>query len=126
MENTTHKYSKLNRPVYAHKVISYLIDHGEITTVEMRDLLGISHDGFWYRDLLLYIWNKIMDLAEEWDEDIPPMTVLVFNKDGKLSPNGCAYYADAETQPTPEQIAEEKASVAAYDKWDEVLKALKP
>lgn len=125
MENTTQNYSKLNRPAYAHKVISHLVDHGEITFVEMRELLGIGHDGFWYKDLLLYIWNKIMDLAEEWDEDIPPMTVLVFDRHRKVSPKACAYFGDPETQPTPQQIAEERASVDMYDKWDKVLNAFK-
>lgn len=66
-----------------------------------------------------------MDLAEEWDEDIPPMTVLVFYKNGNMSPRGCAYYANAETQPTPEQIAEEKESVDMYENWDRVLNAFK-
>ena len=125
-EQAVKNYSGSNRPIYAYKVVSHLVDHGEMTFVEMRKLLGIGHDGFWYKDLLLYIWNKIMDLAEEWDEDIPPMTVLVFDRHGNVSPRACAYFGDSETQPTPEQIEEEKASVTAYDKWDEVLKALKP
>ena len=33
---------------------------------------------------------------------------------------------DGEIQPTPKQIAELAASVAAYDKWDKVLVALRP
>ena len=118
-------YSRSDTPIYACKVLSYLVDHGEMTFIEMRKLLGISHNGYWYGHLLLYIWDKIMDLAEEWDEDIPPMTVLVFDRHGNASPRACAYFGDSETQPTPQQIEEEKASVAAYDKWDKVLDAFK-
>lgn len=66
-----------------------------------------------------------MDLAEEWDEDISLMTVLVFDRRGNVSPRACAYFGDPETQPTPEQIAEEKASVDVYDKWDKVLNAFR-
>ena len=118
-------YSGSDKPVYAYKVLSYLMDHGEIRFVEMRKLLGIGHDGFWYKHLLLYIWDKIMDLAEEWDEDIPPITVLVFDRHGNASPRACAYFGDSETQPTPQQIKEEKASIAVYDKWDKVLDAFR-
>ena len=35
MENTTQNYSKLNCLAYAHKVVSHLVDHGEITFVEI-------------------------------------------------------------------------------------------
>ena len=118
-------YSGSDKSVYAYKVLSHLLDHGEMTFVEMRKLLGISHDGFWYKHLLAYIWNKIMDLAEEWGEDIPPMTVLVFDKHGHASPRACAYFGDPETQPTSQQIEEEKAEIAAYDKWDKVLDAFR-
>ena len=34
--------------------------------VEMRDMLGISHDGFWYGDLLEYIVKGIENLRKKW------------------------------------------------------------
>ena len=90
--------------------------------VEMRNLLGISHDGFWYADLLEYIVNGIENLKKEWGEDIPPITALVFKTDSTATEWVCeTLTGNTETQPTSQQIEKLKADVAAYDKWDKVL-----
>ena len=71
--------------------------------------------------------EKIKVLGKEWGESIPPITALVFRMDGTATEWGCEIFAgDKEKQPKAQQIAKLAASVAAYDKWDEVLKALKP
>ena len=125
MENRIRRYSGSNNPVYAYKVLSHLVDHGEMKFIEMRELLGIGHDGYWYKHLLLYICYKIYDLEEEWDESIPPIYVLVFKTDGKSTSKACEYFGDQETQPTPQQIKEVKRSVDAYGNWDKVLEAFR-
>lgn len=129
MENATQKYSKENRPTYAYTVLSHLISQREMNFVEMRELLGISHNGFWYRNLLAYIVSGIRSLkkAEKWGESIPWITALVFDGNGKSSEWACGVLTgNPETQPTPEQIEKMKADVAAYDKWDKVLEYFEP
>ena len=53
------------------------------------------------------------------------VTALVFRTDGTVPEWVCeTLTGNAQTQPTAKQIAELPASVA--DRWDQVLKALKP
>ena len=89
MENTTIKYSELNRTESAYTVLSYLVSDGEMQFAEMRDLLGISHNGNWYRSFLMYIVNRIEGLKEKWGENIPPITALIFHGNGKASKWSC-------------------------------------
>ena len=127
MENITKRYSKEDRPTYAYTVLSHLVSEHYMNFVDMKKLLGISHDGFWYRDLLAYIVNGIENLEKESDESIPRITALVFDKHGKSSKWACGILArDRTKQPTPQQIKKFKTSVAAYDKWDKVLEYFSP
>ena len=122
MENTTKKYSKKDAPTYAYTVLSHLISHGDMKFVEMKRLLCISHDGFWYRNLLAYVVNGIENLEKEWNESIPRITALVFDGNGNSSEWACRILTGSpEKQPTPQQIEKVKSDVAAYDKWDKVL-----
>ena len=122
MENATKKYSKKDAPVYACKVISYLISQPKMNFAEMRDLLGISHNGNWYAVFLEYIVVGIKKLKKEWGEDIPPITALVFKTDGTATEWVCEILTgNPEKQPTSQQIEKLKADVAAYDKWEKVL-----
>ena len=126
MENTTKTYSSEDNPTYTHTVLSHLISKRNMKFVEMRDMLGISHDGFWYKNLLAYIVSGIENLKEKWNESIPPITALVFDENGNSSPWVCGLLTgNPQTQPTLQQIEELKASVAAYDKWDKVLEAFR-
>ena len=127
MENTTKTYSSEDNPTYAHTVLSHLVSQRNMNFVEMRNLLGISHDGFWYKNLLAYIVDGIENLKEEWNESIPPITALVFDRHGNSSEWACERLTgNRETQPTLQEIEELKASVAAYDKWDKVLEYFRP
>ena len=55
------------------------------------------------------------------------VTTLVFRTDGTVPEWVCEILTGStETQPTAKQIADLTTSVAAYDRWDEVLKPLKP
>jgi hypothetical protein len=122
MENTTKKYSKENRPAYAYTVLSHLVSQQKMKFAEMRDLLGISHNGNWYANLLAYIVNRIRNLKEEWNEPIPPITALVFKGNENSSEWVCKLLTkNPHKQPTPEQIKKVRKDVAAYDKWDKVL-----
>ena len=122
MENATKKYSKKDAPTYAYPVLSYLVSHGEMKFAEMRDLLGISHNGSWYGKLLAYIVTGIENLEKEWDESIPRITALVFKGNRKSTSWVCELLTgNPKTQPTPEQMEKIREDVAAYDKWDKVL-----
>ena len=122
MEDATRKYSKTDAPVYACKVLSYLISQPKMSFAEMRDLLGISHNGNWYAVFLAYIVDGIKNLKEEWGEDIPPITALVFKNGERSTEWSCqCLTGNPEKQPTSQQIENLKADVAAYDKWDKVL-----
>ena len=73
------------------------------------------------------IVKKIEKLEEEWGEDIPPITALVFKKGDSASKWACERLTgNPKKQPTPQQIEKLKADVADYDKWDKVLEALRP
>ena len=127
MENITKTYSKEDAPTYAYTVLSHLVSHRNMTFVEMRDMLGISHDGFWYGNLLEYIVKGIENLKKERNESIPPITALVFDNYGNSSEWVCELLTGSpHKQPTPEQIEKVRKSVAAYDKWDRVLKYFRP
>ena len=126
MKNTTKKYSKEDAPTYAYTVLSHLVSHGDMKFAKMRDLLGIGHNGFWYKHLLKYIFNEIENLKKEWDESIPLITVLVFDQHRNSSKPVCELLTgNRNEQPTPQQIKEVRESVAAYDKWDKVLEAFR-
>lgn len=118
----TKNYSKENASVYACKVLSTLISQGEMKFADIRKLLRIRHDGNWYVSFLEYIVKGIEYLKAEWDEEIPPITCLVFLGTGKASEWTCRYLTgNPETQPTPQQLKKVKEDVAEYDKWDKVL-----
>ena len=126
MENVTKKYSKKDAPTYAYTVLSHLVSHGDMKFVEIRDMLGISHDGRWYGNLLAYIVKGIENLKKEWNENIPPITALVFDNHENSSEWACERLTgNRETQPTPEQIEKVREDIAAYDKWDKVLEAFR-
>ena len=127
MENTTKTYSSEDNPTYTHTVLSHLISKRNMKFVEMRDMLGISHDGFWYKNLLAYIVSGIENLKEKWNESIPPITALVFDNHGNSSEWVCELLTgNPQIQLTPQQIEKVREDVATYDKWDKVLEYFKP
>ena len=119
--------SESNMPMHAYVVMLHLISQGYSDFTEMRKVLCRESPGSYYITILDHIFRKLQGLEEEWGESIPPITALVFNTDGRAPKWTCEVLTgDGETQPTAKQIAELAASVAAYDKWDKVLKTLKP
>ena len=119
--------SDSNMPMHAYVVMLHLVSQGYTTFVEMREVLCRETAGSYYIVILDYIVKKIEQLGEEWGEDIPPITALVFNQDGSAGKWVCEELTgDSTVQPTLQQIAKLAASVAAYDKWDKVLEALRP
>lgn len=114
-------------PMHAYVVMLHLVSQGYSDFTEIRKVLCRESPGSYYITLLEHIVRKLKVLEEEWGESIPPVTALVFNTDGRAPKWTCEVLTgDGDVQPTAKQVAELAASVAAYDKWDEVLKALKP
>ncbi|RKU10884.1 hypothetical protein C6503_19560 [Candidatus Poribacteria bacterium] len=118
---------KSNMPMHAYVVMLHLVSQGYSDFTEIRKVLCRESAGSYYITILEHIVRKIEVLEEKWSESIPPITALVFNTDGRASQWTCEILTgDGAVQPTAKQVAKLAASVAAYDKWDKVLKALKP
>ena len=118
---------KSNMPMHAYVVMLHLVSQGYSDFTEIRKVLCRESVGTYYITILDDIVKKIERLEEAWGESIPPITALVFNTDGRAPKWSCEVLTgDGDVQPTAKQVALLAASVAAYDKWDKVLKALKP
>ena len=76
---------KSDMPMHAYVVLLHLVSQGYTDFVEMRKVLCRESQGTYYISILDYIFRKINTLAEEWGEEIPPITALVFNQDGSAS-----------------------------------------
>ena len=121
------KSEKSDMPMHAYVVMLHLVSQGYTDFTELKELLCLDYYGNYYTTLLDRIFKTIETLKEEWGESIPPITALVFKTDGTATEWVCEILTGStETQPTAKQIAELTTSVAAYDRWDEVLKALRP
>ena len=119
--------SESNMPTHAYVVLLHLVSQGYSTFIEMADLLCQDRRGQYKIKILAYIVKGRKHLEELWDESIPSITALVFDKHERASEWSCKdLTGDGEKQPTLQQIAELAASVAAYDKWDKVLEAFRP
>ena len=115
-----------NMPMHAYVVMLHLVSQGYSDFTEMRKVLCRESPGSYYIKILAHIVKKIKELEEEWDESIPRINALVFKTDGTATTRYCEVLTgDRNVQPTPKQVAELAASVAAYDKWDKVLKAFR-
>ena len=57
------------------------------------------------------------------EENIPHVNAFVFDRNGLCSTWICEniFEKDENEQPTPQQIAEYAAAIAAYENWDKVL-----
>ena len=116
-----------NMPMHVYVVMLHLVSQGYSNFTEIRKVLCRESPGNYYHRVLGRIVRKIEALEKEWDESIPRITALVFNTDGRASKwSRELLTGDEKVDPTAKQVAKLAASVAAYDKWDKVLKALKP
>lgn len=126
VKSGTESETKSSLPMHAYVVMLHLVSQGYSTFIEMRNVLCREGPGTYYITILAHIVKKIAVLEDEWGESIPPITALVFNSDGNASKWACQEFTGSgENQPTLQQITELVASVAAYDKWDQVLEALR-
>lgn len=115
-----------NMPMHAYVVLLHLVSQGYSNFTEMREVLCRESQGTYYITILDYIVKKINHLKEEWNEEIPPITALVFNTDGSAPKWVCQILTgDSNLQPSLQQIAELSANVASYEKWNKVLEELK-
>ena len=119
--------SESNMPMHAYVIMLHLVSQGYSDFTEMMvKVLGYEQVGSYAGNILTHIINKIKELEEEWDESIPRITYLIFATDGTATKWPCIRLTgNKNVQPTLKQIAELAASVAAYDKWDKVLKAFR-
>lgn len=111
-----------NMPMHAYVVMLHLISKRYSNVTEIRKVLCRERDGHYTFRILKHVFDKIVELEKEWGERIPRINALVFKEDGSATKKGCRHLSGhLNVQPTPKQVAEFAASVAAYDKWDKVL-----
>ena len=119
--------SESNMPMHAYVVLLHLVSQRYTNFVEIRKVLCRKSTGSYYISILAHIVKGIERLEEEWGEQIPPITALVFNQDGSAGKWVCEQLTgDGDVQPNLQQIAKLAAPVASYDKWGMVLEAFKP
>lgn len=109
----------------AYVVALHLVSHKRMTFTDIRDLLSWDQWKPYYAfSILDRIYQTIRRLKDEWQENIPPITICVFDGNGD-----CAKWARENffenKSPTAQQIAEIADAIATYDKWDEVLEVLR-
>ena len=70
-----------------------------------------------------HVNQKILDLSEAWDEDIPRINAFMFEGIGICTSYVCPEIWECEEgqQPTRFQIAEYAKKIATYENWDKVL-----
>ena len=96
-----------NMPRHAYMVMRHLVSQGYSTFIEMVDLLCQDRRGHYKIKILEYIVNGRKHLEELWDESIPSITALVFDKHECASKWSCKdLTGNPKKQPTLQQIAE--------------------
>lgn len=114
----------MKREMEAYIVLLHLVSQGWATFGDIRYLVGWD---VWKQSeairIMAHINQKILDLSEQWDEDIPPINVFMFDQFGNCTRYVCQeiFECDDGQQPTPLQIAEYAKKIATYENWDQVL-----
>ena len=127
-KNKTSKPPKSDLKMDAYIVMLHLVSQGWTNFTEINKLFSWSHFkmGHTYR-IVGHINRTIKRLRKEWNEDIPIFNAFIFSRE-----KYCTSYIiknvfgkeDGE-QPSPKEIAEYAAAIAAYDKWDKVIEVLR-
>ena len=73
------------------------------------------------------IGNTLLELGEEWQEEIPPIQAIVVNQQTGLPGDGFNFFIAGEPDPRQkEAIVQQKlGGVFSYPKWSNVLEALR-
>lgn len=118
----------MKREMEAYIVLFHLVSQGWATFSDIRHLVGWD---VWKRSeaqrIIAHVNQKILDLSETWDEDIPRINAFMFESPGICSKYVCLeiFGCDYEAQPTPFQIAEYAKKIATYENWDQVVEAFR-
>ena len=105
----------MKREMEAYIVLLHLVSQGWANFRDIRYLVGWD---VWKHgqaiDIMAHINQKILDLSEAWDEDIPRINVFMFESPGKCTSYVCEHIFECEKiegsdewqQPLPLQITE--------------------
>ena len=123
MEKSTQS-GQNRKPMEAYVVMLHLVSQKRAKFTDIRDLL------FWdvWKQaeairVMAHINHRLLDLSEEWGEEIPRINAFMFEKEGFCTSYVCEniFKTEQGNQPTPRQIAEYADAIYFYDKWDKVL-----
>lgn len=127
MEKAKH-LSQYNKYVEAYIVMLYLVSH---KSGQFTDIQTLSFWDQWKHSeairVMAHIHHRLLELSEEWGEDIPHINVFMFRGDGTCTPYVCkdVFKLPEGEQPTARQIAEYAKAIYTYPKWDEVLEVFR-
>ena len=109
----------------AYVILLHLRSQGWTNTAEIWKLLGWDqfYNGMAQKSYG-HINEMLMYLSEKWGEDIPRINAFVFSRETKCTDYICKSVfgtSGVQEQPSPKEIAEYAAKIAAYPKWDEIV-----
>lgn len=112
------------KPMEAYVIMLHLVSQKTAQFTDIRDLL------FWdvwkqaeAIQIMAHINHRLLDLSEEWGEEIPRINAFMFEKEGICTSYVCQniFTLEQGNQPTPRQIAEYADATYSYGRWDKVL-----
>lgn len=114
--------------MHAYVIMLHLRFQGWTNFTEIRKLL--CWERFYQKiaiDSVGHINHTIDRLREEWGEDIPKINAFVFSAETELTPyiREQVFHLGEDEQPSPKEIAEHAAKIAAYPNWDEIIEVLR-
>ena len=119
----------MKREMEAYIVLLHLVSQGWAKFSDIRDLLGWESYRYGHgKSVIAYINDRLPELSEEWNEDIPHINAFMFLTDsGKCSGYICqeVFGCDEGEQPSPRQIVEHAKKIATYENWDKVVEAFR-
>lgn len=124
MENSDY----LKYPTEAYSVMLHLVSH---KTAQFTDIQVLSFWDQWKQSeairIMAHINHRLLELSNEWGEDIPRINTFMFNRKGMCTSYVCqdVFRLPEGEQPTPRQIAEYAKTIYTYPKWDKVLEVFR-
>lgn len=124
MENSDY----LKYPTEAYSVMLHLVSH---KTAQFTDIRVLSFWDQWKQSeairIMAHINHRLLELSNEWGEDIPRINAFMFDRKGMCTSYVCqdVFKLPEGEQPTPRQIAEYAKIIYTYPKWDKVLEVFR-
>lgn len=118
----------LNYPVEAYSVMLHLVSN---KTAQFTDIQTLSFWDQWKHSeairIMAHINHRLLELSNEWGEDIPRINAFMFTENGMCSAYTCqdVFKLPEGEQPTPRQVAEHAKAIYTYPKWDQVLEVFR-